>query len=173
MIEFNLNKHLPKIVWETKGEQKYLCRVRKILLNITPEETRRQAFLTYLIEEQKVPEQQLLLEVPLPNQQNKIDILVLDDTNAPLIIYEWYKDTEKTANSAIPTAIKYYETIQSIDYVGVVKGNQIDLVSFVHNREEVFVVKYTKHPNYTTLCQGNENNFIQTQPVRDLLHPIN
>lgn len=172
MIEFNLDKYLPKIVWQAQGAQKYLCKVRKILLNVTPEKTRRQAFLTYLIEEQKVPEQQLLVEVPLPNQQNKIDILVLDATNAPLIIYEWYNEAEKAATSAISTAIKYYETLHTIDYVGVVKGNQIDLVSFVHNREEVFVVKYTQHPTYSNLCKGNANPFIQTQPLRDFLYPL-
>ena len=53
MIEFNLEKHKPKIVYDVQGAKKYLCRVRKMLIHITPEETVRQSFLNYLIKEVK------------------------------------------------------------------------------------------------------------------------
>ena len=39
MIEFNLEKHKPKIVYDVQGAKKYLCRVRKMLIHIAPEET--------------------------------------------------------------------------------------------------------------------------------------
>ena len=55
MIEYNLEKHKPKIVYDVNGVRKYLCKVRKMLIHITPEETVRQSFLSYLISEIKIP----------------------------------------------------------------------------------------------------------------------
>ena len=138
MIEFNLEKHKPKIVYDVQGTKKYLCRVRKMLIHITPEETVRQSFLNYLIKEVKIPRTQLLVEEPVSHHQSeteirnkgRMDVLVLDHENIPFIVYECKKETESFTDNVYSQAMDYFEAINTIDYVGVVIGNQIDLISF-------------------------------------------
>ena len=98
MIEYNLEKHKPKIVYDVNGVRKYLCIVRKMLIHITPEETVRQSFLSYLITEIKIPITKILVEAPILHHQKegtikhkgRADILVLDEDDNPLVIYaDW------------------------------------------------------------------------------------
>jgi hypothetical protein len=61
MIEYSIETNRPKIIYEVGGTKKYLCKVRKMLIHITPEETIRQSFLSYLINEIKIPENKILV----------------------------------------------------------------------------------------------------------------
>ena len=179
MIEFNLEKHKPKIVYDVQGTKKYLCRVRKMLIHITPEETVRQSFLNYLIKEVKIPITQLLVEEPVSHHQSeteirnkgRIDVLVLDHENIPFIVYECKKETESFTDNVYSQAMDYFEAINSIDYVGVVIGNQIDLISFDYENDEVIAVKYAEHPKYTNLCLDNEEVLIEDLIFEDFVRP--
>ena len=140
-----------------------------MLIHITPEETVRQSFLNYLIKEVKIPITQLLVEEPVSHHQSeteirnkgRIDVLVLDHENIPFIVYECKKETESFTDNVYSQAMDYFEAINSIDYVGVVIGNQIDLISFDYENDEVIAVKYAEHPKYTNLCLDNEEVLIE------------
>ncbi|CAM3863518.1 type I restriction enzyme HsdR N-terminal domain-containing protein [Flavobacterium cucumis] len=179
MIEFNLEKHKPKIVYDVQGTKKYLCRVRKMLIHITPEETVRQSFLNYLIKEVKIPRTQLLVEEPVSHHQSeteirnkgRMDVLVLDHENIPFIVYECKKETESFTDNVYSQAMDYFEAINTIDYVGVVIGNQIDLISFDYENDNVIAVKYAEHPKYTNLCLDNEEVLIEDLIFEDFVRP--
>lgn len=179
MIEFNIEKHKPKIVYDVQGAKKYLCRVRKMLIHITPEETVRQSFLNYLIKEVKIPITKLLVEEPVSHHQSeteiknkgRIDILVLDHENIPFIVYECKKETESFTENVYNQAMDYFEAINSIDYVGVVIGSQIDLISFDFENGDVIALKYAEHPNYTSLCLDNEEVLIEDLIFEDFVRP--
>lgn len=179
MIEFNIEKHRPKIVYDVQGTKKYLCRVRKMLIQITPEETVRQSFLNYLISEIKVPVTQLLVEEPVSHHQSeteirnkgRIDVLVLDHENTPFIIYECKRDNESFTDNVYNQALNYFEAITSIDYFGIVIGNEIDLRSFDYEGDNLISVKYAEHPKYSNLCLDNDQVLIEDVIVEDFIRP--
>ena len=169
MIEYNLNKHKPKVVYDVNGIKKYLCKVRKMLIHITPEETVRQSFLSYLISEIKIPKSQILVEEPVLHHQDgidkkhkgRVDILILDHENIPFIVYECKKESESFTDNVYDQAFEYYEAIPTIEYIGIVIGNLVNFIGHNFENEITKPIIYAKHPDYTNLCYGNGEVLIQ------------
>ena len=136
MIEFDIEKHMPKIVDNVSGIKKYLCRIRKMLIHITPEETVRQTFINYLVDEKEFPENRIKLEESVFYHQTKdqkkhkgrTDILVFDDGNTPFILYECKMSGESFTDNIYEQLFSYLAEIYSIDYIGVVIGKSIQLL---------------------------------------------
>jgi hypothetical protein len=164
MIEFNLKKHTPQIVYDVKGTSKYLCNVRKMLIQITPEEKVRQAFLNYLITEIKIPKTQIRVEEPVLHHQHnddikhsgRIDILILDPENIPFIIYECKRETECFTDNVYQQTLDYFKAIKTIQFIGVVIGNFVDFIGGDNSNGVPKMIKYSAHPNYNTLCFGGD-----------------
>lgn len=164
MIEFNFEKHKPQIVYDVNGKSKYLCNVRKMLIQITPEEKVRQAFLSYLITEMKIPKTQIRVEEPVLHHQHnedikhkgRMDILILNDEDVPLIVYECKRETECFTDDVYDQTLSYFEAIKTIQFIGVVIGNFVDLISGDGSDGVPKMIKYSEHPNYNTLCFGGD-----------------
>lgn len=179
MIEFDLKKHKPKIVYDVNGTKKYLCVVRKMLIHITPEETVRQSFLKYLIEEIKVPKEKILVEEKVSKHQNeedishkgRIDILLLDHKDVPFVVYECKKETESFTDNTFKQAMDYFQAIMTIDYIGVVIGNEVDFVSFDFENEETKTIVYAEHPTYLNLCYQNEDVLTEEYADGEFIRP--
>lgn len=78
---------------------KLFCRLRKTYVAHTPEEEVRQSFITYLLDEKKMPEGWLAIEValssfvhsPIKPPQRRIDLLLFDGSGQglrPLLLVE-------------------------------------------------------------------------------------
>lgn len=131
MFTFDIKKHKPKKINNVNGSQKYFCRIRKIHLNITPEEKVRQAFLNFLIDEIKIPERNIEVEKHLfhynKELNGRIDVLIIDDEGKPLAIYECKSEFEGYTEEVQEQGLKYYDVLVDAWYLGFVIGDCITL----------------------------------------------
>lgn len=173
MIEFDLKKHRPKIVYDVNGTKKYLCKVRKMLIKITPEEKVRQTFLSYLVSEVKVPRSHILVEEPVLNHQEendlkhrgRVDILILDHNEVPFIVYECKKETENFTDNVYNQIMDYFDAIKTIDYIGIVIGNQLDFHSYDLESTKPKKISYAEHPHYLNLCSADMEVLVHEDEV--------
>ena len=175
MIEYNLEKHKPKIVYDVNGVRKYLCKVRKMLIHITPEETVRQSFLSYLITEIKIPITKILVEAPILHHQKegtikhkgRADILVLDEDDNPLVIYECKKENDSFITQVYKQADNYYDAIRTVVYVGIVIGNNLHFYYYEYenldNEDVKERIDIAKHPNYLGLLNDEDFEILEYQ----------
>ena len=168
MIEYNLEKHKPKIFYDVNGIRKYLCIVRKMLIHITPEETVRQSFLNYLISEVKVPITKILVEEPILYHQKegsikhkgRADILVLDENDKPLVIYECKKENDSFITQVYKQADNYYDAIRTVVYVGIVIGSNLHFYYYEYenldNEDVKERIDLAEHPSYLGLLNDED-----------------
>ncbi len=159
MIEFDLEKYAPKRVERIHGKKKYLCKVRKSFVQVTPEEKVRQAFLNFLIDEKKFPLHSIKVEESIAHYQKgslkRIDILVLDHDNAPFIIYECKNINEAITDDVINQGIGYFDQIDTAEYLGFVNGLEVRL-AHIPLDDSIEVAILLEHPNYETLSLGGD-----------------
>lgn len=137
MFKFDLEKYKPKKVNEVNGTKKYFCRIRKIHLNITPEEKVRQAFLNFLIDEIRIPIKNIEVEKHLffynKDKNGRIDILINDNEGLALAIYECKSEFEGLTHEVEEQGYKYYETLNDAKYLGFVIGDEVTILSTIEN----------------------------------------
>lgn len=161
MIEYNIEKYKPTSK-KVNGLDKYFCVIRKSFVPKTPEEKVRQAFINFLIFEKEFPIEKIRVEVSLAQYQKgnkkRADILILDDFNIPIIIYECKKENERLLDEVILQGVDYFETINNLQYLGFVLGGFVK-TGFLKIENEIFDFEIlTKHPNYNTMIsKGNIN----------------
>lgn len=115
------------------GSKRYFCIVRKSYVLTTPEEKVRQNFLKYLIEIKKFPVHRIKVEESLAhyNKGNtRIDILILDSNDLPFFIYECKKENEYFTDDVFNQALGYFEKLETVEYLGIVIGNELELVKY-------------------------------------------
>lgn len=150
----NLDKIEKQIINKT---EKYFCIVRKSFVPATPEEKVRQNFLKYLIEEKGFPIEKIRVEESLTHYgkgNRRVDILILDLDNIPFIIYECKKEFEPLTDEVIDQALDYFNKLETVDYLGIVIGNNLDLIAHQENQKHPLI--NIEQPDYKTLISGGE-----------------
>ncbi|HLW42127.1 MAG TPA: type I restriction enzyme HsdR N-terminal domain-containing protein [Flavobacterium sp.] len=152
-----LEKH-PIILENFNDCQRLLCKIRKSYINFTPEEKVRQSFLDYLLNDVKVPPNNIKLEYhtfSIDQYKGRVDILIEDDNGVPFIIYECKKEGEFFTNDVWIQALRYFTHFNTIEYIGFVIGNEIKLFKFYLEDGKVKNIELTNHPTYNELLYGN------------------
>lgn len=163
MFQFDLNKYHPKKKNTVNGISKYFCRIRKIHINITPEEKVRQAFLNYLIDEIKIPENNIEVEKHLFHYNKKlngrIDILINDNNGLALAIYECKKQDEQLTEEVINQGLFYKNVLTDTIYLGYVIGNEISL--FCEELKTRKLIILSKQPNLKEMLENEVEYFVE------------
>lgn len=144
------------------GSEKYFCIIRKSFVPATPEEKVRQNFIKYLIDRQGFPIDRIKVEESLSHYKKgnrRIDILVLDQHNQPFIIYECKKQYEPLTDDVLDQALDYFNKLPTVDYLGIVIGDNLDLVMYQNDETTPFI--YVEQPNYKTLISGGKISVLE------------
>lgn len=133
---------------------KYFCIIRKSFVPATPEEKVRQNFLKYLIEKKKFPINRIFVEKSLSHYgkgKRRVDILIEDSNELPFFIYECKKEGEPYTDEVINQTLDYFELLDTVEYAGIIIGNQLDLTK-AQNIEPYFVA--VEQPNIDMVNSG-------------------
>lgn len=145
------------------NSEKYFCVVRKSYIPATPEEKVRQNFLKYLIEKQNFPIDRIRVEESLAHYgkgNRRIDILVLDKDNLPFFIYECKKEFEPLTDDVINQALDYFELLNTVEYLGIVIGNQLDLLKYQDSEPNLIKIE---QPNIQMINSGECVHILDTE----------
>lgn len=144
------------------GSNKYFCIVRKSYVPATPEEKVRQNFLKYLIDKQGFPFDRIKVEESLSHYKTgnrRIDILIIDQHNQPFIIYECKKQYMPLTDDVLDQALDYFNKLPTVEYLGIVIGDNLDLVMFQNDDENPFI--YVEQSDYKTLISGGKISILE------------
>ena len=159
-IAFNSSKHKVQILDSSDKIKRIRCRIRKIQVLATPEEKVRQTLLNYLIDEKKFPPMAIEVEKSFAHFQDGVldraDIIVFNDDNEPIIIYECKKPHHGLTDEFILQGLRYLAHIPECPYVGYVSGSEIAI--FKQNGLSIENLQEIKgHPSYIELCNYTVN----------------
>jgi hypothetical protein len=125
---------------------KLFCRLRKTLVAHTPEEEVRQSFLAYLLDQKKMPEGWIAIEVSLGSfvssaikpPSRRIDLLLFDGSDRglrPLLLVEC---KAVALNKAAERQLLSYNLFVQAPYVCLVNQNECRFGTFTPDRGWVF-----------------------------------
>jgi hypothetical protein len=88
---------------------KVLCKIRKKLVELTPEEAVRQSVLSFLINEKHFPACFISLEYPLKNcdKKKRSDILVQNNKFEKILLVECKAENVKITNDTFKQILQY------------------------------------------------------------------
>lgn len=132
---------------------KLYCRLRKTYVAHTPEEEVRQSFITYLLDEKKMPEGWMAIEVslssfvslPVKPPKRRIDLLLFDGSDRglrPLLLVEC---KAVPLNAAAERQLLSYNLFVKAPYVCLVNQKERRFGVFTPNRDWVFSDKEPPH----------------------------
>jgi len=137
-------------------KEKCFCIVRKSFIPLTPEEKVRQSFLKYLIDVKQFPIDRIKVEESLAHYDKgnrRIDILVLDSNDVPLFIYECKREFEPFTDEVIFQAMDYFNKLETVQYVGVVIGNNLELLKYIDESKDF---KKVEQPSLEMFNSGSD-----------------
>ena len=138
-MNFNVEKYYPTEVYKRNNLESYLCIIRKRLIKKTPEEIIRQAFITYLIIEKKVPADLIEVEICLSKrnkaERKRADIIVYGDNEKSkvILVVECKKNSLNIIDRNIDQ-VRYYDQTFNSNCVVITNGR--DFQTFKKFNEE-------------------------------------
>ena len=166
-MKLNVEKYYPKEVFERNSVESYLCLIRKKLIKRTPEETIRQAFILYLINEKQVPSDLIEVEICLSktnkSEKKRADIIVYGDIEKTkvILVVECKKNSLNIIDRNIDQ-VKYYDQTFNSNCIIVTNGRDYQTfkkIDGVYNQLSVI-------PNFKELRDNHslKNKIIEFEP---------
>ena len=145
----NLEKYKP----EVNSLRTTVCEGRKKIIQNTPEEIVRQAFINYLCKEKGYPLQSILVERPMCDYKAKAvgraDIIIVDADKNPLCVVECKREGEFITENIWSQVLTYSEIVKSPS-VCIVNGNTAAFLGADGNDDPFHLPEF---PHYTNLVE--------------------
>lgn len=153
MFHINLNTTKAPKTWPRNGVPCYFDPVSKCLRKKTPEETVRQKILLFLMQTMKVPAEKIRVEEPVCHyvrgKRGRIDILVFDYTDTPLLIVECKAAQFHITHDTYDQVDSYAEALNA-PFAAVTNGDVFQLDYWDDSLQRYQEV--TELPTYDILC---------------------
>lgn len=149
-MKISLTKYRIKRDYTVDGEPRILCEIRKRFIKETDEEIVRQRFLKYLLNEIKVPQKMIDVEVHLSklkiDSRNRADIVIyssLEPQKIPLVLIECKSEKETIqTDDVLKQALGYNQDIKA-KYICLVDGKEYKLYQIKgKSRQEIEFCSY-------------------------------
>ena len=151
-------------IYMRNGKECYLDPIRKKLIYITPEETVRQRVVSYLINELKVPTEQIVVEQHLAHYQidtkRRADIVVhgidSDNISRPIAVIECKAEDVYLDDKAREQMFDYCEMVKA-DYAMMVNGIIQECYKWDEIKQEYILIE--KLPVYKDMLKGKYEEY--------------
>lgn len=146
----------------------YLDPIRKMLIQVTPEEIVRQQMISYLQEDLGVPYNMILVEEPLSHYkkgaQGRADIIVHREENNvlyPLILIECKSSTVELTDKVFKQAARYDEILLA-DVMVITNGLYTEWYAYKEDEDKYLLL--SKVPTYNELVEKRPLEYDLTPP---------
>ena len=157
----NLETYKP----EVNSLRTTVCEGRKKIIQNTPEEIVRQAFINYLCKEKGYPLQSILVERPMCDYKAKAvgraDIIIVDADKNPLCVVECKREGEFITENIWSQVLTYSEIVKSPS-VCIVNGNTAAFLGADGNNNPFYLFEF---PHYTNLVEYDFEEIFDYTPA--------